>query len=440
MKFTLNKDTELTTSLLKKFIEKNRTEVARLQKLEDYYCGKHDILSRTVEDKSKPNHKIVHPYAQYITDTLCGYFVGEPITYSSNDENAHNELAAILNDNNYSSEDMELARNASIYGKAYELHYLDEESNPKFTYLNPEDVIIIYDDTIAANILYAIRIIPLYNIENNKTEYKIEVYTDTEVRFYDANENLTSFSPSGKPEPHFYGMVPIVEIKNNNYCMGDFETIIPLIDAYDTLESDALNDFDYFVNAYLTLTGVNADSEDIQAMKENRVIILDDVNSKAEWLIKSESDTVSENLKNRFNNDIHKFSKTPDLSDENFSANASGIAIKYKLYGTESLVSNKENYFKKGLQRRIELIFAVLGIKGSAYDWRAIDIQFTRNVPTNETEIADVVQKLSGIVSTETLLAQIPFVSDVKAELEKLEADKERNPFYNLEKELETEE
>ena len=78
---------------------------------------------------------------------------------------------------------------------------------------------------------------------------------------------------------------------------------------------------------------MTADAEDIQQMKENRVIILDE-DGEADWLIKSENDTVSENLKNRYKNDIHKFAKVPDLSDEAFSSNASGVAIKYKLFGT----------------------------------------------------------------------------------------------------------
>ena len=68
------------------------------------------------------------------------------------------------------------------------------------------------------------------------------------------------------------------------------------------------------------------------------------------------------------------------------------------------------------------------------FDWRGIDIIFTRNVPSNDTDIANMVNTLSGIVSDETLLAQIPFVEDVEAELERLkqqkEDDKINNPFF----------
>lgn len=431
MKFTLSKDTEITVDALKKILEQNRFDNARLHKLEQYYLGKHSILSRVNKDTNKPNNKVVNPYAQYITDTLCGYFVGEPITYSSLDEKAVEELTMVLNYNDCADADMALAKDASIYGCAYEMLYIDEDGVTRFTRVKPTDVIIIYDDSVENEILYAIRLIPCYDIITDKHSFRIEVYSATEVKYYTANDSLGGITYIDE-QPHYFGLVPFVEYKNNEQELGDYETIIPLIDAYDKLESDSLNDFEYFVDAYLLLTGVSADAEDIKQMKENRVLLLDD-DAKAEWLIKNASDSTIENLKNRIQTDIHKFAKVPDLADENFASNASGVAIKYKLYGTETLIATKERKFKKGLQRRIELIYNIIALKGgSAYDWRGIDISFTRNLPSNETEIADIIQKLSGVVSTETLLAQIPFVQDVNAEMARLEAQKETQPFYDL--------
>ena len=179
------------------------------------------------------------------------------------------------------------------------------------------------------------------------------------------------------------------------------------------------------------MIGFTADSDDVAKMKENRVLLLDK-DTDAKWLIKDEQDSTIENLKTRIDKDIHKFAKCPNLSDENFAANASGVAIKYKLVGTENLIAVKERKFKKGLQRRIELISMVQEIKSSGFDWRAIDIVFTRNLPSNDAEIASIVNTLSNVVSTETLLAQIPFIDDVTAEMERIEKEKEANPFYDI--------
>ena len=46
----------------------------------------------------------------------------------------------------------------------------------------------------------------------------------------------------------------------------------------------------------------------------------------------------------------------------------------------------------------------IQGLLGSAFDWRAIDIIFKRNIPTDLSGLADIINKLSNVVSTETLL------------------------------------
>ena len=118
------------------------------------------------------------------------------------------------------------------------------------------------------------------------------------------------------------------------------------------------------------------------------------------------------------------------MADKEFASNASGVAIKYKLLGTENKIAIKERKFKRGLQQRIELLANIKGVLASGFDWRSIDIVFTRNIPTNDADIANMVNTLSDIVSKETLLAQIPFVEDVQAELEKVRAERDENPFY----------
>ena len=427
--FRLSEEQVLTIPLLKKIIDTNKTTIDRYQKLENYYLGKHEIIKRQMADTSKPNNKIVNPYPQYISDVLSGYFLGEPITYTSEDTEAVEYLNNLLVYNDSADEDISLAKNQSIYGKAVEMLYIDADGITRIASINPKEVIFVYDDTVEADILFAIRLIPVHDLLNDKNYYNIEVYSRTDISYYKADEYFNNISVAGEPKEHYFGLVPFVEYKNNENDLGDFETIISLIDAYDKLESDTLNDFEYFVDCYLALTNVTADSEDIKAMKQNRVLLLDE-NSKAEWLTKASNDTSIENLKNRIKADIHKFAKVPDLSDENFASNASGVAIKYKLYGTSIVISAKERKFKKGLQRRIELIYNIEAKAGSTYDWRAIDISFTRNLPSNNTEIADIVSKLSSIVSNETLLAQIPFVTNVEQEKERIRQEKEENPLF----------
>ena len=429
----LNPEVELTVENIKKFINNHRScEFPRLKKLYDYYNTNNDILRRQMADSTKPNNKIANPYANYITNTLTGYFMGEPVTYSSLDENIVKELNLIFEYNDEADENVELAKSASIFGAAYELLYVDEEGSIRFKQLDPTGCIPIYKDTIDEELLYFIRYYYDKDILSNKTYMYIEVLTADKMIRYKANESCSELTLI-EEIPHYFKMIPIAIYKNNEEESGDFEKVITLIDAYDKLESDSLNDFEYFCDCYLALTGLNAEPEDVAKMKENRVLLLDQ-DSSAEWLIKDNPDASIENIKNRLDKDIHKFANCPNMSDENFASNSSGVAIKYKMVGTENVIAIKERKFKKGLQRRIELIAAINALKGSAFDWRAIDIIFTRNLPSNDTEIASMVKTLSGIVSDETLLAQIPFVEDVESELERIknerEEKKETSPFF----------
>lgn len=383
-----------------------------------------------MKDKSKPNNKIANAYASYITDTLVGYFIGEPISYTSNDDVLLQDLSMIFEYNDEADENAELAKNASIYGVAYEMLYLSEEDKMiRFKALNPKEIIPIFDKTVEQNLMAVIRYYDDYDVVDDKTYTLVEIIDNTMVRRYKMDNSFLLL----EEYPHYFGMVPVAIYKNNEEERGDFEAVISLIDAYDKMESDTLNDFEYFVDAYLALYGFTAEPEDVAQMKENRILLMDEGTS-AEWLIKQTSDTYVENMKNRLDADIHKFAKCPNMADREFASNASGVAIKFKLLGTENLVSIKERKFKRGLQQRLELMSMISNVLREGFDWRGISIIFTRNVPSNDTDIANMVNTLKDIVSEETLLAQIPFVENVQDELERLkqerEENKELNPFF----------
>lgn len=424
---------ELTDKVIKRLVENHRSqEFPRLKKLEDYYNANNEINRRLMKDPSKPNNKIANAYASYITDTLTGYFIGEPISYTSADETLLQDLTMIFEYNDEADENAELAKNASIYGVAYEMLYLSEEDKMiRFKSLDPKTVIPIFDKTVEENLIAVIRYYDDYDVVADKTFTIIEVIDNAYVRRYKLDNSLSLLDEY----QHYFSLVPVAIFKNNEEQSGDFENVISLIDAYDKMESDSLNDFEYFVDAYLALYGFTADAEDVAQMKENRVLLMDEGTS-AEWLIKQTSDVYVENMKNRLDNDIHKFAKCPNMSDENFASNASGVAIKFKLLGTENLVAIKERKFKRGIQQRLELMSAINSILREGFDWRAININFTRNIPSNDADIANMVNSLKDLVSEETLLAQIPFVEDVQEELERLkkerEESKELNPFFSV--------
>lgn len=230
---SLNTIEELTEKVIKRIIETHRSSVLpRLQNLENYYNANNAIKNRVMSDTSKPNNKIANAYASYITDTLVGYFIGEPITYTANDDVLLQDLQMILEHNDEADENAELAKNASIYGVAYEMLYLSEEDNMiRFKSLNPKEVIPIFDKTVEQNLLAVMRYYEDYDYVEDNTYTIVEVIDATHVRRYKLNTGLSLL----EEYPHYFSMVPVAIFKNNEEESGDFERVISLIDAYDKM-------------------------------------------------------------------------------------------------------------------------------------------------------------------------------------------------------------
>lgn len=429
-KIKLQKDTEITEELIIKLIKKHNKEKRRIQRLKKYYRNENDILKREYTDINKPMNKIAHNYAGYITDSYVGYFLGKPITYKSENTNLLEQIQDILTYNDEHDNNTTIGQEQSICGYAYEILYTDENADIRFKCVPTEEMIVVYDNTIEENIMFAIRYYDIEDVMNeNSNIQQVEVYTlDSIITYEKDGDNLKEIYY----QDNNFNDIPVADYENNINRIGDFEKVISLINAYDQANSDTANDFEYFTNALLVISGILMREEDEEEnqrpldFKNNRVLNFLDGNCKAEYLIKDINDTALENYKNRLNKDIHKFSNVLDVTDENFASNISGIAMKYKLSGMENVTGIKESKYKKGLLRRLELIINILNIKtNNIYLFTEITPVFTRNIPANETELVSMAKQLYGMVSEDTILSIIPFVSDVELEKELLKQAKE---------------
>ena len=424
--YTLSADRELTVSMLQKYIDAHATEAARRKKLQAYYAGEHSaILSRSFDDAAKPNNKIVNPYPQYITDIMSSYFMGEPVTYTADDSKLLDEIIQIMTYNDEAAENAELATDASINGSAYELLYVDTDGMLRFKRLDPTYAIAIYDNTIEQELLYFIRYYDEVDIETGKSTRYVEVYGRSDVKLYEQQSGSFTLMAA---KSHAFGIVPVCIYRNNAAAQGDFEVVMSLIDAYDRMQSNMVNDQDYFSDAYMTLSGAEGtDENQIAAMKTNRVLILPQ-GVQAGWLTKADTTAAGESILTRLDAAIHKFSKCPAMTDQSFAGNSSGVALRYKLMGLEGAAAQKEREFKRGLQRRLELLCNVLGVMQRDYDWRAVNITFTRNIPANLEEMADIVNKIGDLISKQARVALLPI--DIDYEADKKLQDEEAQAGY----------
>lgn len=422
--FYLNKDRELTIELLSKMINHFRVSVEpKLQKYKNYYDGVQAILSKSYSDPSKPCNKTVVNYAKNICDSYAGY-IATPghISYRSDED--IEDVMDILRYNDYQAEDASFLLDALIYGVAHELMYIDNAGQTRFRLINPLSCFGIYDDTLTGDLTHFVRMYKASEWDDSQL-YNVDVYSDYDVKHY------TMEGDNGTPkfvgaEPHYFSQCPA-----NIFMLPDeksiFDCILSLQDSVNEILSAEIDDFSAFCDAYLTLEGCDLLPEDVAQMKENRVLILPQ-GAKAAWLTKNANDAQVENILKRLHDSIYRVAQCPDFSSESFVGGvSSGIAIQYRLTGMETRAGKIEAEMKKALQRRIEIISGIASLKLGEEVFRDIEISFKRNIPEDLTATIALVNALKGSVSDATLLGQLPFITDVNAELEALQEQKAAN-------------
>ena len=413
-----------------------KNELPNLQKMEDYYSGKHNILNKKNRTTDKEDAKLVHDYPGYITTIATAYFLGKPISYTLQDDKLKKDfekLSEYLSTEEEQQENFEHSENCSIFGKSYELWYKNVDNTIGNVVVDPRDCFILRDNTVKKEITAAVRWDKTKNKED-KWVYTLEVYDSTSVTTYEFLSDTDKKevpTVTGETKLHGFKQVPIIEFLNNKRAFGDFKKVVSLIDGYDEAASTSIDDMTDFTDALLVLTNVGGtDKETLKKIKEDKLMLIDD-DGDAKWLIKQVNDSYAQNNKNRLNQDIHKFSMIPDMQDKEFSGNSSGVALGYKLLALEQLAAQKEMHFKKAINQRLQLMIDFYNLKIKATDIQKV---FTRNVPKNLVEAADTAQKLQGIVSHETILSILPFIEDAKVELEKIKAEED----INAEKDMNT--
>lgn len=429
--YTIDRNTEITKEIVQRYLNLHSTDAAKLDKLDRYYRGQHDILSRS-KGNDLANNRLVCNHAKHITDTAVGYLVGNPVTYKS-DLNL-DSLMDWAKRADVDTEDMDIAKDASVFGRAYELVYMsdDENPSPRVTVIDPRNAFVVYDDTVEHEPVFGVYYYPVYGAYNTIEKYKGQYITQDKIVAFAATSSR-SIEMEDAPFANPFGMVTLIEYSNNEEQQGDFEQVISLIDAYNILQSDRVNDKQQFVEAILLIKGqMLGDNEEeetdaYQSLRKYGLLMLDK-DASAEWLTRTFDEASVEILRSSIEQDIHKFTGIPCMTDDNFAGNTSGVAMKYKLLGFEQVTKIKERYMRDGLKYRLRLFCAMLSIKGMpAIDPEQVEIVFTRALPANELELAQVVATLQGMVPDATLLSLLPFVGDAQQAADELQAQKEES-------------
>ncbi len=429
-------ESSLDKNIILTLIKQHRNKIVpQIRKNMRYYEGKHDILARKKSDRNAPNNKVVCNHAKDISDTATGYFMSSALTFRCVEKSMNlDKLTDAFDTGDVDETDHDNALDMARAGCAYEYVFVKAGTNNVISKnLDPRNAFIVYDDTIEENELFGVYYNYVKDDMTGKFKFIADVVTEN-LQYHMILFNDGSTLSSDEPKEHYMKELPFILYQNNKDCIGDYEQQITLIDAYNQITSDRVNDKEQFLNALLVLygakladdgddeNGVSEVSKALKVLKDNGFLELPE-DAKAEYLARTLDENGVETLRKALKEDIYTFSHVPNMSDENFAGNSSGVAMEYKLLALESITKTKERYYTKGLKKRIRLYCNYLGMLNISANPTAIIPTFKRGLPKNLLELSQIISNLRGFVSRKTLIQQLPFVEDPEAEMESVKEE-----------------
>lgn len=412
----------------------------RYKMLADYYLGQHQF-----DDGTHPpdQNRVVANHCRYITDVLVGYQFGNEPRYTTEDgDTAGQAILDLFKAQDKWSIEVNIGEDLSRFGRTYELVYMPTDKNePNSIELDPMHAFVAYAGDVEKDSVFG-AVVFSYTDNQRRTIYRLYVYDTVNMSIWESDGSLSSprtWHMTSEPLNHGFGRVPLIEYKNNRQGLSDYEGILSLQDAYNALLSDRQDNQDSFAQAMLVLSGtvIGRTAEEIQdgkkVLKSHAVLQLDE-DAVAQYLVKPSVESDIQVLTDEYGRLIHKLCSVPDLSDEKFSGNASGVAMAYKLFGTDQLVAKKQSMMQRGFTRRCKL-----------YDYRLnnptmipsytpladidhMTITFNLNAPQDLSYIATALTQLTGggrIMSLQTARTLVSDISDPEQETELVRQENE---------------
>ncbi|HFE9851450.1 TPA: phage portal protein [Enterococcus faecalis] len=420
-------------------IEEHEKEIPRLEMLFDYYLGNPHKKGSQPTDTPHDREEYFVNNAKYVTDLMVGFMVGAPISYTAAKGKDITPVIEALDVMKIKKHDKELEKGLSAMGIGTELHYLaikpgtTDETIPKVAWIDPRGMILVVDDTVDKNKLFAIRPVEKRNLKR-ETYWEIQIYTAKGIiKYQSKTKKLKESDLIKKPifKEHFYREVPVVEFRNNEEKQGDYEQQLSQIDKYNILQNDRIKDKQNFVKAIMFLFGFNLPDEDEKPNDINGTLAVEapskEEGGDVEYATNTFTESEVQKLADSMLEDFHKSTYVPNLNDEQFAGNISGEAMKYKLFGLLLVLSIKIGYFEDGLVERLRLIQNILNVKGKHVDTEGVTIKFKPNLPINRTEIINQIKDSQEFIPLLISLGWLDDIDDPQEIVEMLEEQKEKN-------------
>jgi SPP1 family phage portal protein len=379
------------------------------------------ILVREFEGEAakKINNKLANDFFGEIIDTKVGYLFGQPVTVNYDKGVAGYETAVkTIEDfkkiNSFDDFNAEVGKFAAMCGYDAGLCYIDAEGQERVMRVDPWEAIILSTTEITE---------PQFGIRYYTTwddKQRVDVYDSTKVYTFIQGQLV-------EEKDHMFSYCPLFGVPNNAELQGDGDKVLSLIDGYDRSLSDMNSEIEQFRNAYLKFIGYEPDEDVIAAMLKTGALFIPSSSDgeSIEWMVKELNPAYVDSHLDRVEANITRFAKHVNFTDAFGGGQVTGPAMKYKLFALET----KAKYFERKHEAAMLYMFKVLGsawnVKSIPFDYKALDLVYTRNIPVNIVDEANAATTLAGITSKRTALSTLSVVKDVDEEMDLISKEHE---------------
>ena len=388
--------------------------------LDNYRKGITPILSREKKVRPEINNKVNVNRASEIVSFKVGYLLDEQVQYIARgtDDKKKVELIQQLNDYMYlcnkEASDRDLAEKMSVCGTAYRLVLPAEDRDNTtpfeiFDLPTAETFVIYYSGIGNKPVLAGVKIrVQDTSDPNNAVPYdKVCCYSDTHYYEIDTRTPYTII----ESKRHSLGMIPIIEYPNNASRIGDFELVLPLLDALNVLRSNQLDGVEQFIQSLTKFINVDISAEDFEKLKDLGAIKVKSDGEKqadVQFMTQELKQTDVEVLANSIYRDILTICGMPNQMGSNMSTsdNTGATLVRQGWYGADSRAKATEVLFKKSEKEILKIsLMAFNTYREEKLTLEDIDIKLPRRNYENVQQKATVLTTMLGCDKIEPKLA-----------------------------------
>jgi SPP1 family phage portal protein len=438
---------------LEKILERWLKSDERKEQLlaEEYYEGHHDILNRKrmvigqdgtlVEVTNIPNNKLVDNQYRKLVDQKTNYVLGKPLTLATPKDEYLKKLTKVFTKRVHRQLRV-LAQYAVDGGIAWLYPYYDEMKEFRLAVFTADEICPVWKDKAHTELECAMRYYPEEVFDSKggvQTIYHVDLFTTDGIQHYRyqgasliRDEKLHSDYMTVDGAGCSWDRLPIIPFKYNSKEIPLIRNVKPLQDALNQVLSDFQNNMEEDPrNTILVLK--NYDGTNIPEFRQNlatygviKVTTVDGVQGGVETL-KVEVDAANyQAILMQLKRAIVENGRGFDAKEERMDGDPNQMNIESMYTDIDLDVNAMETEFQAGFEELKWFIDQYLIHKGNKdFTEETVEFIFNRDIFINEDAKIDNCVKSAGLISTKTILARHPWVTNVEHELKQLEEDKQ---------------